>query len=592
MRELGTRTGQRVWAGGAKSWRCGGAGVGAGCAVLARVTDANLREKPAGVPDEAVFHEEWGEWIAGQEREGKCVGTWRQWHATQGHLTCVDEYDAQGRLQFVTRFHPDGTYSQKVPHKDGVPHGVGQYQGSHLPTDERVLETMPECVFAYELYWEDGKQPRPARFFDIKGREINLEGQPKPRGLPEQARADGDGAWVLTAAVLQDEYEGIERKWRADGSPRFERHCDADGKVLRMVEYHPDGEVARELDYVEGTGVCRRCLVDSDVDLPDMPGDAVLMRFRIDVVDPKSGLYWAREQAYFDANGAALSDGGRTIRKPHEDAFLVTDGSWYQPKTYWCHDETREDSTRVRSWWTQDATLVMRATYRNDTIVAFSQYAEDGACLVEETFHVGKQDDRGRPVNRTITVHGNDTRTVITCRDDGSCASLSFVGNDGASRTVTAEGDEVGTVDGFEREFRRRFESLLPLRHVVVWSDFFEISGLEMESCGQYFAATALTGDGAGNSAVVVSEGKYAGHVYFLDHEEGLYCLEDECIEEYLDEEGHDPATMTKDEIVEAMSFFGNEVTDSLAAFLAGIKVSSHTSYYRGLKDFAPVTTA
>ena len=548
-------------------------------------------DKPAGVPEEAVFHEEWGEWILGEERDGKSVGTWRQWHATQGHLTCVDEYDAQGQLKFVTRFHPDGTYSQKVPHEAGKPHGVGQYQGSHRPTDERVLEPMPDCVFAYELYWEHGKQPRPARLFDIKGREINMKGMPKPAGLPEQARTDQEGNWVLGESALQDAYEGIDRMWRADGSPRFERHFDADGRMLRMIEFHPDGEVARELDYVDKTGVCHRSPVDSDVDLPDMPGDAVTLRFRIDVVNERSGLYWSRDQQYFDGEGEALSDGGRTIRKPHADAYLVTDGSWYQPKTYWCHEAEADDGTRVRSWWTQDATLVMQATHRGEDLVAFARYDDAGQPIVEETFHAGKTDDRERPVQRTVTVHAEGRRVEIACRDDGTCETLTIFASDAKPETVTPTDLAIATPEAFGREFTRCYDAIVSLHQVVVWVDFFEICGLEMEACEQYFAATALTGDGAGNSAIVVGQGKHAGHVYFLDHEEGLYCLEDECVEEFLDDEGHDHESMTKDELVEAMPFFENEVADSLADFFARIRVGSHTSYYRGLKDFKRLST-
>ena len=109
-------------------------------------------EKPEGVPADAQFHEEWKEWVLGAKNGAACVGQWRQWHATKGHLTCIDVYDDDGELVHVTRFHPDGTVSQKVPHEGGKPHGTAVYQRSHGETEERSMENATAAVFRMELH--------------------------------------------------------------------------------------------------------------------------------------------------------------------------------------------------------------------------------------------------------------------------------------------------------------------------------------------------------------------------------------------------------------------------------------------------------
>ena len=538
------------------------------------------RNKPEGVPADAWFHEEWGEWIEGEKRGDARVGEWKQWHATEGHVTCIDVYDDEGRLTQSTRFHPDGTFSQQVSYDGDQPHGLGVYQRSTNPSQERSMQTAPEAAFRMELYWVHGKQPMPARFFDKDGNEISATGDPKPVGLPEQARSDTDGRWLTNQAVLQDDYEGVDTVWRTDGTLMLEQRYE-DQRLVLQRRFHPDGSPASELDYRAKTGWCRGTEGETDVELAEMPGDACEVRFRIDIVNAKTGLYWSRDQTFLDADGNTLSGRGFTVHKPHPDAWVVTDGSWHQPKTYWCHVE-EAGRRRESSYWRQEGTLAMKATYEAEHLVGFSRYADDGTLEIEESFY--PRTERKRPVNRAVTVTLDDGRVEIECDEEGRCTTFRRYEGDELAETIeSSEPGELG-IETFEAEFERRFGALLRTRGVEVWLGFFTLSHLGVERFDEFFDAAVVAGDGAGNEVVVVLEGKHAGKVYFLDHEEGLYALE--CVDEFIEEEGIDAAEMSKDALVEAMPFFENELAGSLGELLRETRVNAHTTFYGRLAEF------
>ena len=432
-----------------------------------------------------------------------------------------------------------------------------------------------------------GSQPTPARFFDADGNEVNAKGERKPEGVPTEARPDANGQWVINQNVLQDAYDGVEKAWRSDGRPLFEQHHEGDRLVL-VRQFHPDGTQAEERDYRAGKGWFRRAEGETDVEGPEMPGDALEVRYAMQVVNPKTGLYWSRDQVYLDADGLELSGRGLTIRKPHPDAHLVTDGSWYQPQTYWCHTQDGETS-----YWRQEGTLVMKARHEGEFLVGFVRYNDDGEPVIEETFFPRVEDERrrglGRPINRAITVHVEGGRVEIACNDDGSCRTFTCYQGDTVVDTIDNASLESLEIGGFEAEFARRFERIQAVSGVEVWYGFFTFAAVGVETFDDVFAAAVLGGDGGGNEIVAVLEGKHAGEVYFLDHEEGLYALE--CVDEFIDEEGLDVASMSKDALIEAMPFMENPLAPNLAAFVRNIRVNAHTTYYRGLKDFKPVAT-
>ncbi len=548
------------------------------------MSDSNVPPRPSGVPEAASWHAEWEEWVLGKKDGDACVGEWNQWHGTEGHLTCTDLFDDAGQLLQVTRFHPDGTFSQKVPHRNGKPHGVADYQRSNNPSEERSMEGSPEAVFRLRLYWEDGDQPRPARFFNEAGEEIGGTGKPKPKQLHPEARSNKEGLWTLNQAALQEAYEGIETAWRADGSMLFEQHFDDDGTMRLHRQFHPDGEPASERDYKAKTGWYRNAAGQTDIDPPKMPGDAHEVRFNIDVVNPKTGLFWPRDQVFYDRGGKELSDTGLTIRKPHADAYFVKEDTWHQPKTYWRHDE-EQAGKRTTSTWRREGTLVFKTVHEGDHLLAHTTYDEAGAMRIEEEFHPREESER--PVNRCITFHSEGRRLVVACDDDGACKTFSRF--EGGECVETIDNETLGevTLETFAAEFDKRFDAILEFEGGVAWFDFFDIAGLEVEQYDEFFKAATLAGNGAGDEILVVLEGTHAGEVFFNAHDEGLYALE--CVDDYIDEEEIDVEELSKDELIESMPFMEYVLAPSLSAFLRGIKVNAHRTYWKNHGEFVRI---
>lgn len=73
--------------------------------------------KPESVPAEAVWNASENEWELGEKNDqGNNIGEWKWWLAPNGHLVSHVIYEGDSGQNFTyTRFHPDGTYSQKEP---------------------------------------------------------------------------------------------------------------------------------------------------------------------------------------------------------------------------------------------------------------------------------------------------------------------------------------------------------------------------------------------------------------------------------------------------------------------------------------------
>ena len=120
--------------------------------------------RPNTVPVEAKWNEEENEWEMGEYNEdGSEKGEWKWWLAPNGHLVCHTFYkdDSSGDMTF-TRFHPDGTFSQKGSYVDGVQHGEFISQKSANETTEiygprdgyKAVTTFDEGYVVEEHYFD------------------------------------------------------------------------------------------------------------------------------------------------------------------------------------------------------------------------------------------------------------------------------------------------------------------------------------------------------------------------------------------------------------------------------------------------------
>ena len=103
-----------------------------------KTNKTNEPERPANVPAEARWNEEENEWELGEyDEDGNMIGEWKWWLAPNGHLVCHTFFEDDGSEDMTfTRYHQDGTISQKGQYVDGVPQGEFFSQKSHNVTTE------------------------------------------------------------------------------------------------------------------------------------------------------------------------------------------------------------------------------------------------------------------------------------------------------------------------------------------------------------------------------------------------------------------------------------------------------------------------
>src|SRR5689334_18097602 len=97
-------------------------------------------ERPAHIPENAVYNEQDKRWLSGEKNEeGKNIGHWKIWHE-QAHLVCIVEYGDGNPPFFVTRFHPDGTISET-----GEWHGGNKWLGTsrYIKSEQPTIEKFP-----------------------------------------------------------------------------------------------------------------------------------------------------------------------------------------------------------------------------------------------------------------------------------------------------------------------------------------------------------------------------------------------------------------------------------------------------------------
>jgi hypothetical protein len=546
-----------------------------------------MRKKPKGVPAEATFHEQWGEWILGSKVKGKKVGEWRQWHATRGHLTCIETFDDRGVLQLVRRFHPDGTMSQRIPHQKGKGNGVAMYWRCATETTEQDFrDTAHPDIVRMQVAWKDGIWVGSWRFFNRDDVEVSSLGVPRPAGVPKEASSTNTGDWCVEEGGRKDFC------WRADGTLKAD--AKRRGSTLeRRRSYHPDGSVAIELDYKAKRGTYRKAKSPgSDIVLAKMRGDVEVIRFDMVKITTWGSFQLANEQ-YFDRAGKQVPSTG-SVNKPHDAVVKVTDGQ-SDPEHFWLDEASRTSGKKhgVDRYWRLCGTKLMDVSFDEGRISSLQSFDEDGELRFEETYRLkapasGTRARRERPVITRFRVHTADALLEVVFDDKGNAQR--FQKRNRAGKVVhTHDNGGLGalTVASFTKLAKQRFEELLALPEVVVFLESFEISSFATETFDEYFKATAVARDGGGNVLVAIGEGKHEGAVFFNDHEEDLRSLD--AVGEFLNEASITPEKTSKDKLVQAMPFFKWKVAGSLGELLGEIKAASSFTYRGHLDGFARV---
>lgn len=141
---------------------------------IKKLSTIPLYEKPATVPAEAVWVDKDKQWELGQKNaEGKAIGDWKWWAAPAGNVCGIATYEGNGNMTF-TRFHTDGTVSQKGQNVDNKQTGVWIWQASKNPTTENWLSG---AIFRCEAEYDNGVMLW-VKYWNKEGEEIDGYGKP------------------------------------------------------------------------------------------------------------------------------------------------------------------------------------------------------------------------------------------------------------------------------------------------------------------------------------------------------------------------------------------------------------------------------
>lgn len=543
------------------------------------------KTRPATLPESAHWDRKEGFWVDGPtDDQGRLHGLITSWWS-DGTLCARIERRAGEPHGECTRYHLSGEVAQTFTMIQGKMHGLRVWYFTDEPTYEVGRPPgLSDRVMRSEMVYDHGDVLE-IRHYGDRGQRVTHEGEPmdpRPAGLPADAWKDPrDGLWKTGRAAPDGSMVGQWTYWDAEGQLRSIGHHGEDETLERFETYHSDGTLGMAVDFVEKRGTFRRGPVPEGYQELFVAEGADEVRFVPHVLDPVRGRVWPLQPRYFTAGGEEVPAPTNPDKGPPVEAEVVSQGS-FQPTLRWRHAET-EGAITTTTYWREDGSVSLRTVHENGDLVELEERDESGD-RVTEIFRPGTDDGHQRPLRERSVVETADEHWTFRYDDTGRC-------------TEATRGDETlaeptfEDAEGFAEAFEQRFEAVHAVGPVNLWFDFCSVMHLELESIERPFGATTLTGDGGGNSAVMVTEGKHAGRIFFLDHEEGLYSLDEDEVRDFLNDARGDVDGLSVDERVEAMPFFDAPLADSLREFFDGIQVGSHVTHWGTAHRFERLDT-
>jgi hypothetical protein len=238
-------------------------------------------QRPAAVPEGAVWESDAGEWRLGAvDERGSKQGLHRSWRADGTLREEVTFVDGKGEGRY-RRFHPNGELACEGEFVGGGMQGTLRAYGCDAPTPELL---QPCCVppNAWQLQTDyDRGEMMSRRWYDRQGTQILENGEPHPpwpTTVPARAHFDeGAGLWVdgtydlkaspivhwrrwsVDGALIEEEdleagvRHGVWRRFRDDGALQFEGHYERGLRhgtfrdlAIRAQDYQPPGAASEE----------------------------------------------------------------------------------------------------------------------------------------------------------------------------------------------------------------------------------------------------------------------------------------------------------------------------------------------------------
>ncbi|MFE7190439.1 hypothetical protein [Kitasatospora sp. NPDC057541] len=446
-------------------------------------TSEAAADRPASVPPEAEFVEEWElskgspklpAWAVGERDGDALTGRWQLWR-TDGTPLEESDWRAGRRHGTLLRHHDDGTLAVRAEHRDGVPVTVTGHRCDHPSSDPFSFDGLdPVLRTVVQEYDEQGIRIRQA-CFAADGTEVTFEGGPvpeRPAGVPEPATFWPDGEWSAPRWRQDGVLQGVARHWTGDGAAdrlvynrdgrEIARFPRGDAKASPLIEAARDGDAASvelclEAGLGASPGAARHAAFEG---LPELalrllrsePAEAgQLAEIRTPPAVPSTGV---PEDAVWVAGLLAFVDGAvdgttgaavgtwRLWEQAWESTCDTEGPSYYEPDSFY-HGYEEADFA--------DGRQVERRRYLNSgNPYRLKRYRPDGTLLLDREYQDGvPRREREWPADGSTVqrrFHADGALRAERTERDGVLVTERWYGADG-TRTADVTPTDV-TVDG------------------------------------------------------------------------------------------------------------------------------------------------
>ena len=216
---------------------------------------ARTPPKPDSVPEQASWHPERREWLAGVKDE---QGRWHQWvigFSEVGVKCSLQHFRAGVADGAFTRFHPNGEVARRGEFVKGKPHGDWRAERSHEPTTERLRTCcVPPQAWSLVSRYDHGRLID-EWFENEAGQALSSDGSLRPErpdSVHPRARFDETSRrWCLGAYDAAGLRDGLWQWWWEAGARSEEVHYRAGKRWGVAQSFYKTGALASHREFVE-----------------------------------------------------------------------------------------------------------------------------------------------------------------------------------------------------------------------------------------------------------------------------------------------------------------------------------------------------
>jgi len=372
----------------------------------------------------------------------------------------------------------------------------------------------------------------------------------RPKTVSDRATQLEDGRWL----EVSEGFAVRRQWWNQKGDCERIEFRTPEGALKSFWMFFKDGSAS--LDVESGIGELTRYDVKvTDVAniLPSFPAHkkVEIVRFQILNFDPANESFTVGKVAYFDSRDRAVDADGEKVERP---AWLEGD------------DEESDSGERDGIWvsFHENGELHLKAEYEDGDLIALEEWDEDAQPVFSRSYYP-----------EILVLHNGDA-TLTYSRDQDSRSIQIRTEHAEVRREVQLS--ELVDAHKFVRQYKDfygvcnefKFSNMARMFSIQVAG--FKMDSVAIEEFGEFFKASIIAENGAGDCLILIQEdGEFEDVVFANYHDEGLYHLEvlDEYIESHIDEDtASDPNAL-----IEELPFSQFEVASNLTELFALIDI-------------------